>query len=131
MEAGLALYGWEVKSLRHRKTNIVGSYVFIRKNEAFISGMVISPLNQACSHITKNPNRIRKLLLKRIELDSLFGSINKKSMTLIALSVYWVRSWIKIKIGVAKGKKRHDKRLDFKEKDWAREKARIMKSKLR
>ena len=131
VEAGLELQGWEVKSLRQGKVNIAESYVYMRDGEAFISGMTITPLNQASTHIVANPTRIRKLLLSRRELDNLYGRINREGMTLAALSLYWSRSWVKIKVGVAKGKKLHDKRTDMKEKDWARDKARIMKSKLR
>ncbi|CAM4101287.1 MULTISPECIES: SsrA-binding protein SmpB [Vibrio] len=131
LEAGLELQGWEVKSLRQGKANIAESYVYLKDGEAFISGMSIIPLNQASTHIVANPTRIRKLLLSRKELDNLFGSINRDGMTLTALSLYWSRSWVKIKIGVAKGKKLHDKRTDLKDKDWARDKARVMKSKLR
>ncbi|MFA0625402.1 SsrA-binding protein SmpB [Vibrio breoganii] len=131
LEAGLELQGWEVKSLRQGKANIAESYVYLKDGEAFISGMNIIPLNQASTHIVANPTRIRKLLLSRRELDNLFGSINRDGMTLTALSLYWSRSWVKIKIGVAKGKKLHDKRTDLRDKDWARDKARVMKSKLR
>ncbi|MFC1235999.1 SsrA-binding protein SmpB [Vibrio sp. DW001] len=131
VEAGLELQGWEVKSLRQGKVNIAESYVFMRDGEAFISGMTITPLNQASTHVVANPTRVRKLLLSRKELDNLFGRINREGMTLAALTLYWSRSWVKIKVGVAKGKKLHDKRTDMREKDWARDKARIMKSKLR
>jgi len=131
VEAGMELQGWEVKSLRQGKVNIAESYVFVRDGEAFISGMTITPLNQASTHVVANPTRIRKLLLSRKELDNLIGRINREGMTLAALSLYWSRSWVKIKIGVAKGKKLHDKRTDMREKDWARDKARIMKSSLR
>lgn len=131
VEAGMELQGWEVKSLRQGKVNIAESYVYMRDGEAFISGMTITPLNQASTHIVANPTRVRKLLLSRRELDNLYGRINREGMTLAALSLYWSRSWVKIKIGVAKGKKLHDKRTDMREKDWARDKARIMKSKLR
>lgn len=131
IEAGLELQGWEVKSLRQGKVNIAESYVFLRDGEAFISGMTITPLNQASTHVVANPTRVRKLLLTRRELDNLFGRVNREGMTLAALALYWSKSWVKIKIGVAKGKKLHDKREDSKEKDWARDKARIMKSNLR
>ncbi|WP_159146172.1 SsrA-binding protein SmpB, partial [Klebsiella pneumoniae] len=104
--------GWEVKSLRQGKANIAESYVYIKDGEAFISGMTIIPLQQASTHVVANPTRIRKLLLSRRELDNLFGRINREGMTLTALSLYWSRSWVKIKIGVAKGKKLHDKRED-------------------
>ncbi len=131
LEAGLELQGWEVKSLRQGKVNIAESYVFMRDGEAFISGMTITPLQQASTHIVANPTRVRKLLLSRRELDNLVGRINREGMTLAALALYWSRSWVKIKIGVAKGKKMHDKREDSKERDWQREKARVMKGSLR
>ncbi len=131
IEAGLELQGWEVKSLRQGKANIAESYVFLRNGEAFISGMSIIPLQQASTHVIANPTRVRKLLLSRRELDNLFGRINREGMTLIALSLYWSRSWVKIKVGVAKGKKLHDKRDTAKDRDWQRQKDRVMKSSLR
>ncbi len=131
IEAGLELQGWEVKSLRESKVHIAESYVFLRNGEAFLSGMNITPLQQASTHVVADPTRTRKLLLSRRELDNLLGRVNREGMTLVAVSMYWVRSWVKLKIGVAKGKKLHDKRSDMKEKDWNRDKARIMKSSLR
>lgn len=131
IEVGLELQGWEVKSLRQGKANIAESYVFLRDGEAFLSGASIIPLQQASTHIVANPTRVRKLLLNRRELDNLFGRVNREGMTLIALSLYWSKSWVKMKIGVAKGKKLHDKRDDQKNQDWQRDKARIMKSSLR
>ncbi|MBD1577373.1 MULTISPECIES: SsrA-binding protein SmpB [Vibrio] len=131
IEVGMELQGWEVKSLRQGKANIAESYVFLRDGEAFLSGASIVPLNQASTHIVANPTRVRKLLLNRRELDNLFGRVNREGMTLIALSLYWSQSWVKMKIGVAKGKKLHDKRDDQKNQDWQRDKARIMKSSLR
>ncbi|MCA2014526.1 SsrA-binding protein SmpB [Vibrio tritonius] len=131
IEAGLELQGWEVKALRQGKANIAESYVYMRDGEAFVSGMSIVPLQQASTHVVANPTRVRKLLLSRRELDNLFGRINREGMTLTALSLYWSRSWVKLKIGVAKGKKMHDKRDTLKEQDWQRQKARIMKSNLR
>ncbi len=130
-EAGLELQGWEVKSLRQGKANIAESYVFMRDGEAFVSGMTIIPLTQASTHVISDPTRVRKLLLSRRELDNLFGRINREGMTLTALALYWSRSWVKLKIGVAKGKKLHDKRTDLKDKDWQRQKERVMKSALR
>lgn len=131
IEAGMELQGWEVKALRQGKANIAESYVFLRDGQAYISGMSITPLQQASTHIVADPTRVRRLLLKRREIDNLFGSVNKDGMTLIALSLYWSRSWAKIKIGIAKGKKLHDKRADLKTQDWQRDKARVMKSNLR
>ncbi|AAW86497.1 SsrA-binding protein SmpB [Aliivibrio fischeri] len=131
IEAGIELQGWEVKSLRSGKVNIAESYVYVRDGEIFISGMTITPLQAASTHVIANPTRIRKLLMSRKEIDNLIGRVNREGMTLVATTMYWVRSWAKIKVGVAKGKKLHDKRTDSKEKDWNRDKARIMKSSLR
>ena len=131
IEAGIELQGWEVKSLRQGKANIAESYVFIRDGPAYTSGMSITPLNPASTHVVAEPTRVRKLLMHRRELDRLIGSVNRDGMTLVATALYWSRSWAKLKVGVAKGKKLHDKRADLKEKDWARDKARIMKSNLR
>lgn len=127
IEAGLALQGWEVKSLRAGKANISDSYVVFRNGEAYLFGATITPLNVASSHIVCDPNRTRKLLLNKRELDSLFGLANRDGYTIIALSMYWKNAWTKVKIGVAKGKKLHDKRTDVKDREWQVDKARIMK----
>ncbi|CZF77209.1 SsrA-binding protein [Grimontia sp. AD028] len=127
IEVGLELQGWEVKSLRAGKANISESYVFFRNGEAFMSGATITPLNVASTHVVADPTRVRKLLLKRRELDNLIGKVNREGYTVIALSMYWKQSWAKLKIGLAKGKKLHDKRDASKDRDWQRDKARIMK----
>ncbi|UXI00766.1 SsrA-binding protein SmpB [Photobacterium sp. TY1-4] len=126
-EAGVELQGWEVKAIRSGKVNISESYVFLRNGEAFISGMQITPLNAASTHVVADPNRTRKLLLNRRELDKLAGAVNRDGETIIALTMYWKGSWVKLKVGTAKGKKLHDKRADTKDRDWQRDKARIMK----
>lgn len=128
IEVGLELQGWEVKSLRAGKANISESYVFFRDGEAYMSGATITPLNVASTHVVADPTRVRKLLLKRRELDSLIGKVNREGYTVVALSLYWKKSWAKLKIGLAKGKKLHDKRDASKDRDWQRDKARIMKS---
>ncbi|MBY5949111.1 SsrA-binding protein SmpB [Photobacterium rosenbergii] len=130
-EAGMELQGWEVKAIRSGKVNISESYVFLRNGEAFISGVQITPLNAASTHVVADPTRTRKLLLNRREIDKLLGAVNRDGETIVALSMYWKGSWVKLKVGTAKGKKLHDKRADKKDKDWARDKARIMKSSLR
>ncbi|KHT58443.1 SsrA-binding protein [Photobacterium gaetbulicola] len=130
-EAGMELQGWEVKAIRSGKVNISESYVFLRNGEAFISGMQITPLNAASTHVVADPTRTRKLLLNRREIDKLMGAVNRDGETIVALSMYWKGSWVKLKVGTAKGKKLHDKRADKKDKDWQRDKARIMKSSLR
>ncbi|AJR09773.1 SsrA-binding protein SmpB [Photobacterium gaetbulicola] len=130
-EAGMELQGWEVKAIRSGKVNISESYVFLRNGEAFISGVQITPLNAASTHVVADPTRTRKLLLNRREIDKLMGAVNRDGETIVALSMYWKGSWVKLKVGTAKGKKLHDKRADKKDKDWQRDKARIMKSSLR
>ncbi|QKJ88277.1 SsrA-binding protein [Paramixta manurensis] len=126
-EAGLSLQGWEVKSLRAGKANISDSYILMRDGEAYLFGATFQPLLVASSHVVCDPTRNRKLLLKKRELDSLYGRINREGYTIVALSLYWKNAWCKLKIGVAKGKKEHDKRDDIKEREWKLDKARIMK----
>ncbi|QCR35245.1 SsrA-binding protein SmpB [Nissabacter sp. SGAir0207] len=128
IEAGLALQGWEVKSLRAGKANLSDSYVVFRDGEAYLFGATITPLNVASSHVVCEPMRTRKLLLNRKELSSLFGAVNRDGYTIVALSLYWKNAWTKIKIGVAKGKKEHDKREDTRTREWQVDRARIMKN---
>ncbi|OAN14232.1 SsrA-binding protein [Photobacterium jeanii] len=130
-EAGLELQGWEVKAIRSGKVNISESYVFLRNGEAFISGVQITPLNAASTHVVADPTRTRKLLLNRREIDKLLGAVNRDGETIVALTMYWKGSWVKLKVGTAKGKKLHDKRADSKDRDWQRDKARIMKNSMR
>ena len=128
IEAGLSLQGWEVKSLRAGKANISDSYVIMRDGEAYLFGATITPLNVASTHVVCDPTRTRKLLLKQRELANLYGQINRAGYTVVALSLYWKNAWCKIKIGVAKGKKDHDKRDTIKDREWKLDKARIMKN---
>ena len=127
-EAGIMLQGWEVKSLRAGKVQIRDSYVFIKNNEAWLSSTVIIPLDTASTHIHPEPQRIRKLLLNRTEIDKLVGAIDRKGYTLVATAMYWKNGRAKLEIALAKGKKEHDKRASEKDRDWKREKARILKS---
>lgn len=127
-EAGLSLQGWEVKSLRAGKANISESYVLLKNGEAWLFGATITPLTVASSHVVCDPTRTRKLLLNQRELATLFGKINREGYTVVALSLYWKNAWVKIKIGVAKGKKLFDKRADIKDREWQVNKARIMKN---
>ena len=126
-EAGLALQGWEVKSLRAGKANIGDSYVILKDGEAFLFGANFTPMAVASTHYVCDPTRTRKLLLNQRELDTLYGRINREGYTVVALSLYWKNAWCKVKIGVAKGKKQHDKRTDLKDREWELDKARIMK----
>ena len=127
LEAGLSLLGWEVKSLRDNKVQITESYVIYKNNELFLFGAHISPLNSASSHVDCDPIRTRKLLLNRLEINRLREKITQKGATVVPLKLYWVRGRVKLEIGVAKGKKAHDKRQDIKERDWKMDKARVLK----
>lgn len=126
-EAGLVLEGWEVKSLRAGRVQLKESYVTIKKGEAWLSGAHISALASASTHVNPDAIRMKKLLLHRHELNKLIGSVERKGYTIVPLSMYWKSGRAKIEIGLAKGKQLHDKRASAKDKDWEREKARIMK----
>ncbi len=127
LEAGLVLEGWEVKSLREGRIQLKESHIIIHKGEAWLLGAHISPLLSASTHIVPDTVRRKKLLLHRQELNKLIGGVERKGYTLIPLSMYWIKGRAKLKIGLAKGKKLHDKRAVSKERDWQRDKARIMK----
>lgn len=127
-EGGLALEGWEVKSLRAGKTQIDESYIFPKNGELEWVGGTITPLITTSSHIHANPTRSRKILLHRHEIDRLIGQIERKGYTLVPLALFWSKKGlVKIDIGLAKGKKAHDKRAAIKDRDWQREKARSLK----
>jgi len=127
LEAGMALQGWEVKSLRASKAQITESYVVIKNNEAWLLGAHVTPLNTASTHIHPDPVRTRKLLLNRAELDRLIGAVERKGYTLVPLALYWKKGRAKLEIGLAKGKKAHDKRATEKERDWKRQKERLLR----
>lgn len=127
-EAGIMLQGWEVKSLRAKKVQIRDSYVFIKNNEAWLSSTVITPLETASTHIHPEPQRMRKLLLHRDEITKLVSAVERKGYTLVATAMYWKKGRAKLEIALAKGKKEHDKRASEKDRDWKREKARMLKS---
>ena len=127
IEVGIVLDGWEVKSLRAGNLQLKESYVMIKNGEMWLIGAHISPLSSASTHINPDPRRTRKLLAHRIEIDRLTGMVERKGYTLVALSAYWIRGRAKLKIGVAKGKKSHDKRSTLKERDWKRDQARILR----
>ena len=126
-EAGLALEGWEVKSLRAGRVNLTEGYVVIRSGEAWLIGTNISPLNTASTHINPDPTRTRKLLLHRSELNRLIGAADREGYTLVPLNLHWSRGRAKLSVGLAKGKKQYDKREDKREKDWQRSKERLLK----
>ena len=126
-EAGLVLEGWEVKSLRAGRVQLKESYVAIKRGEAWLSGAHISPLLSASTHVNPDAVRSKKLLLNRYELNKLIGSVERKGYTIMPLSMYWKQGRAKLEIGLAKGKQLHDKRASSKDRDWQREKERIMK----
>ncbi|MCA0402338.1 MAG: SsrA-binding protein SmpB [Proteobacteria bacterium] len=126
-EAGLVLQGWEVKSLRAGKVNLSDAHVIVKYGEAFLLGSQIQPLQTAASHLFPEANRTRKLLLNRNELNTLIGSVERQGYTIVPLALYWKNNRVKIKVALAKGKKTHDKRDSIKDRDWQRDKERLMK----
>ena len=130
-EAGLVLEGWEVKGIRAGRANIKESYVVIRGAEIFIVGMHITPLESASTHIHPDPTRTRKLLLHAAQISKLIGKVERAGYALIPLDLHYVRGRIKLDVGLAKGKKQHDKRADQQEKESKREAQRAMKERLR
>ncbi len=128
IEAGIALEGWEVKSLREGKVQIGDGYVLLKDGEAFLLGGMITPLLSASSHVETDPRRTRKLLLHKQEISRLVGAVERKGFTIVATAMYWKRGRAKVELGLAKGKKQHDKRATEKARDWDREKSRILKS---
>lgn len=128
LEAGLSLMGWEVKSLRAGKAQITEGYIFLKNGEAFLFGAHLSPLISASTHVETDPTRTRKLLLTRRQLDHLVGAVERRGYTLVPLELYWKDGRAKLSLGLAKGKKQHDKRATEKDRDWQRNRNRIMKS---
>ena len=127
LEAGLALEGWEVKALRAGKAQITESHVYVRNGEAFITGAHINPLTTTSTHVIADPTRTRKLLLNKSEIAHLIGAVERKGYTIVPLELYWQRGKAKLQIGLAKGKKQHDKRATEKDRDWQRDKARLLR----
>ena len=126
-EAGLALQGWEVKSLREGRVQLTESYVIIQNSEAWLFGFHIAPLLSASTHITPDPTRTRKLLLHRRELDKLIGAVERKGFTLVPTALYWKKGRAKLEIALARGKQSHDKRATEKDRDWNRSKQRLLR----
>ena len=126
-EAGLALQGWEAKSLREGRAQLAEAYVNLRSGEAWLIGAHFSPLKTTASHIKADPIRSRKLLLHRHEIDRLTGAVERKGYALVPLDLHWHKGRAKLTIGLAKGKKQHDKRAADKDRDWQRKKERILK----
>lgn len=126
-EAGLVLEGWEVKAIRAGRIQIGESHIVIRNGELFVLNMHISPLETASTHIRPDANRTRKLLMHKQEINKLIGRVEQRGFTLVPLNLYFKQGRVKMTVALAKGKKQHDKRATIKDRDWEREKARIMK----
>lgn len=127
-EAGIALQGWELKSLRAGRINFGDSYAIVKNNEIFLFGASIPPLISASTHVVADNRRTRKLLLHRKEIDQLIGAVERKGYTLVPTAMYWKNSRVKVEIGLARGKQEHDKRNTEKQRDWQIEKQRTMRS---
>ena len=130
-EAGIALEGWEVKSLRAGRINLGEAYAIVKNGEIFLFGASIPPLLSASTHVLAEDRRTRKLLLNRTEIDKLVGAVERKGYTLIPMAMYWKHNRVKVEIGLAKGKQEHDKRATEKDRDWNREKQQAMRAKNR
>jgi SsrA-binding protein len=128
LEAGISLMGWEVKSMRAGKAQVAEAYVFVRNGEVFLLGAHITPLNSASTHVITDPTRTRKLLLNRSEIDRLVGAVERAGYTIVPLELYWKSGRAKLRIGLAQGKKQHDKRATEKERNWQRDKARVLRT---
>jgi len=128
-EAGIALEGWEVKSIRAGQAQLKEAYVIVKGEELFLIGCHITPMTSASTHVQPDPTRTRKLLLHAEEIRKLIGKVERAGYTLVPLDLHYVRGRIKLEIGLAKGKKQHDKRDSEREKDWKREQQRLMRHK--
>lgn len=126
-EAGISLQGWELKSIRQGKVNITDAYVILQNGEAYLVGCRITPLNQASTHVICEPERAKKLLLTKRELDKLIGARERQGFSVVATAMYWKKCWVKLEMYLAKGKQAHDKRDSVKDRDWERQKQRVMK----
>jgi len=128
-EAGLMLQGWEVKAIRAGRSQLKEAYVILKKEEVWLIGCHISPLPTASTHINPDPVRSRKLLLHAHEIRKLIGKVQQAGYTLMPLNLHFSKGRVKLEIGLAKGKKLHDKRAVQKDRDWQREKSRLMRDK--
>lgn len=131
LEAGIVLEGWEVKSLRAGRVQLSEGYVILKKSEAWLIGCTITPLPSASTHTTTDPTRTRKLLLHRKELNTLIGATERKGYTIIPMCLYWKKNNVKCEVALAKGKKRYDKRASEKDRDWQRQKQKLLKKEKR
>ena len=130
-EAGLQLLGWEVKSIRGGKANLSDTYVVVRNGEAYLLNAQITPLESASTHVIADPTRSRKLLLHKKELATIHGALSKTGHSCVPLEMYWKGPYVKIKIGLAQGKKQHDKRDTIRDREWSIEKQRTVRHRAR
>jgi SsrA-binding protein len=126
-EAGIALEGWEVKAIRAGRAQLKEAYVIVSNGELFLLGSHISPLTSASTHVQPDPTRTRKLLLNASEISKLIGAVERAGYTLVPINMHYTRGRIKLEIGLAKGKKQHDKRDAEKDRDWKREQQRLLR----
>jgi SsrA-binding protein len=126
-EAGMVLQGWEVKAMRAGRAQLAEAYVFVRNEEVFLTGAHITPLKMTSTHVVADPVRTRKLLLNKHEISRLIGAVERKGYTIVPLDLHWKEGRAKLEMGLAKGKKQHDKRATEKDRDWQRDKARVMR----
>ena len=127
-EAGIALEGWEVKAIRAGRVQLKEAYVIVSNGEVFLIGSHMTPLPTASTHIQPDPTRSRKLLLNAVEIDRMVGAVERAGYTLVPINLHFVRGRVKLEIGLAKGKKQHDKREAEKDKDWKREQGRLLRA---
>lgn len=128
-EAGIVLEGWEVKAIRDNRINLKESYVVIMRGEIYLIGCHVTPLGAASTHVRPDAIRTRKLLLHNEEITKLIGKVERSGYTIVPLDMHFTRGRIKVQIGLAKGKKQHDKRDVEREKDWKREQGQLLKNK--
>ena len=128
-EAGIVLEGWEVKAIRAGRVQVKEAYVVVKNGEIWLLGMHITPLSEASTHVHPDPVRTRKLLLHEREIAKLIGKVERAGYTLVPVDLHYTRGRVKVEIGLAKGKKQHDKRETEKQRDWEREKQRLMRVK--
>ncbi len=128
-EAGLALEGWEAKAIRAGRAQLKEAYVVVKGAELFLIGAHISPLASTSTHVRADPVRTRKLLFHAAEIAKLIGKVERAGYTLVPLDLHYTRGRIKLSVGLAKGKKQHDKRATMKERDWQREQQRLLRQK--
>ena len=129
-EAGIALEGWEVKAIRGGRANLKEAYVVVKNGELMLIGAHISPLTTASTHVSPDPTRTRRLLLHREEINRLIGKVERAGYTLTPIDLHYSKGRVKLAIGLAKGKKQHDKRATIKEREWAREQQRLLRGRM-